>query len=166
MIIGGCLGASIISILQHFIICPIFYWIAASLDDFNGRLFHSGDKWWYRPYFKTLKDFVNARKETDTYRMCFETSWIPGFGLISNIFYFIIVLLGTICAWLLLIVKYIIVPICLFIYDYFLKYIIKYLKYIIDITYNKGKIKNIFNIIKIFNENTMNNFLNIKLNKI
>lgn len=121
-----------LTIVQRYFIYPILYWSGAILDDFNCSAL-GGDKWWFsRVHSKTVKDFINYRKEqTALYAQYEYMRWIPFIGILCGLLYLAVILIGTIFVWLYIIIMSIIIPIIIFIYDYIIAPFFSFIKKII-----------------------------------
>lgn len=158
-------GIIVLTIVQRYFICPILYWTGVILDDFNGSAL-CGDKWWFsRLHSKTVKDFINYRKErTEGYNQYECLRWIPFVGILCELLYLVAILISTIIVWELLIIKNIIVPIIIFIYDHIIDPIFNFIKNIFIKTIKIANLYVIRDIVNDFYNKVTTKILNIKLN--
>jgi len=114
-----------LTIVQRYFIYPILYWTGAILDDFNCSAL-SGDKWWFsRVHSKTVKDFINYRKEqTEGYNQYECLRYVPLFGIFCGLLYLAVILMATVFVWLFIIMMNIIISI-IPIFSFIKKIIIK-----------------------------------------
>ena len=153
-----------VTLIGRYIICPILYWTGAILDDFNCSFLVGNGKWWFDKYnSKTIRDFIESRKNTDGYEQLTIVQYIPFVGIISEIFYLACILICTVFIFMLMILKFIIIPTVDFTWDNILiptfAFIKKVLIKICDILH----LYYISEIFKNFHNRVIEKLLNIKL---
>ena len=154
-----------LTIVQRYFICPILYWVGAILDDFNCSAMWR-NKWWFSHlHSKTVKDFINYRKDqTDGYIQYENTRWFPFIGILYALLYFVVNLIGTIFTWALIMIRSIITPIIIFIYNHIVDPVFNFIKKIFIKIIKIVHFYTIKDIINDFYEKVTTKILNIKLN--
>ena len=146
-----------LTIVQRYFIHPILYWTGAILDDFNCSAW-GGDKWWFsRVHSKTVKDFINYRKEQTALYAQYEcTRWIPFIGILCGSLYLAVILITTIFVWWFIIMMNIIISI-IPIFSFIKKIIIK--------VWHILRLNKLYNNVSGFRNQFAKKILNINLQK-
>ena len=161
---GIVISLVIISIIQRYTIIPIIYWTGAILDEFNCSVMQH-DSWWFSNRNKTIKDFIYDRKNhTEGYEYYETARWVPVIGILGQLSWFAIVLLGTIGTWIILFIKYCIAYPIIYLQDVTKPVLQNVKNYLIKIC-NIFYLKKLSNILSNWNIEVTQRFLNIKLHK-
>ena len=57
-----------------------------------------------------------------------KTRWFPFISILYALLYFVVMLIGTIFVWVFIIIRYIIIPIIMFIYNYIIDPVFRFIK--------------------------------------
>ncbi len=152
-----------VTLVGRYIICPILYWAGAILDDFNCSFINNG-KWWFdRNHSKTIRDFIEWRKNTDGYEQLTILQYIPFVGIIDEMLYLGCILICTMFIFMLMILKFIIIPSVDFVWKSILRPIFVFIKKVLIKICNILHLYYISEIFKDFHNRVIEKLLNIKL---
>ena len=107
-----------VTLIGRYIVCPMLYWTGAILDDFNCSFLVGNGKWWFdRNNSKTIRDFIESRKNTDGYEQLKLVQYLPFIGIICEMIYLCSILLCTVFIFILMLLKFAIIPTVDFTWD-------------------------------------------------